>query len=120
MSKSTTIAYGDRWIWAYDLARTVLLVEVIHVAGTAAAGTDPWVDEVLADVRVGAEIGDSAFGIDPAWGAERLDMFVGWLDEAGRRLRTRVSVGPGRPADWPLDGFEWRGSDPLPVASAVS
>ncbi len=121
MSKTTTIAFGDRWFWSYDLARSVLLVEVIKVArSTAGPGDDRWADEVLDDLRLYAEISDLEFFIDPAWGQRRLDAFVEWLEEANTSLGTREAVGPEEAADWPLEQFDWRENTPISTEAAVS
>ncbi|MBB4929437.1 hypothetical protein F4561_000257 [Lipingzhangella halophila] len=121
MSKTTTIAFGDRWFWSYDLARSVLLVEVIKVArSTAGPGDDRWADEVLDDLRLYAEISDFDFVIDPVWGQRRLDAFVEWLEEANTSLGTREAVGPEETADWPLEQFEWRGTTPISTEAVIS
>jgi hypothetical protein len=121
MSATTTIEYGDRWFWSYDLARSVLLAEVIMtVRGTAGAELDPWTDEVLDELTACAEVSDFALSIDPAWGQQRLGTFTGWLEQANRSLGTRAAVEPKEAAHWPLEDFEWRGTDAVPTASVIS
>lgn len=121
MSKTTTIAYGDRWFWSYDLARSVLLVEVIKAATrTSDPGLDRRTDEVLDELRLCAEVSDFALTIDPAWDEQRPARLVGWLEEANRNLRTRRVITSEETVDWPLEQFEWRGTEPIPSASVIS
>jgi len=121
MSATTTIEYGDRSFWSYDLARSVLLAEVIMAArGTTGPEPDRWADGVLDDLAACAQISDFALAIDPAWGRQRLRTFTGWLEQANRSLGTRAAVGPEEAAHWPLEHIEWRGADAVPTASVIS
>lgn len=109
MSKTVLVSFGGRWFWAYDVSLGILLPEAVEVAGeTPPAGQRPlWIDAVLDDLRIQAQVGASfAFPIDAEdWNDQQRRYARSIIAEAGRRLRGYGIITAAQAADrYVIDG----------------
>ena len=89
MSKTVSVDYEDRFIWAYDVRFGILILEAIKVA--AGMPQPGGAGELLAELRAHAQVGASwAFPLDAGqWSPAQRDFVHRIIAEAGRRLRER-------------------------------
>ena len=111
MSSTASVSFGDRNIWAYDVALSILLAEVIYLmdslAGSLPQDPDhdhqqrrpPWLRSVAGELRVHATVGadlhlaldqlsTSSAPISTYW-QQFLELLTDVLSEAAARLRSR-------------------------------
>ena len=89
MSKTVSVGFGDRFIWAYDVSFGILILEAIDVAERMSQPEGA--GEVLETLRAHAQVGASwAFALDDdRWSPPQQDFVHRMVAEAGRRLRER-------------------------------
>ncbi|RMI27923.1 hypothetical protein [Nocardia stercoris] len=122
MSNSTVIKFGDRWLEAYDVSRSVLLTETARVGEQ---WTGPaWLPQVLRHLRLTAGICDLAWLIDRDWPREGLDTLIRLLEAANQRLLRRGVITAAEARElWPADDqsrLTWQPGEVLPAESVVA
>src|SRR4051794_13253921 len=61
MSKTVSVTFDGRWLWAYDVSLAILLLEAAHVGlETPVEQRPPRTDAVLEDLRIQVRVSDCA------------------------------------------------------------
>jgi len=140
MSSTASVSFGDRNIWAYDVALSILLAEVTYLMDSLADSLPqdpapnhqqprpPWLRPVAAELRVHATVGaDLHLALDQlstspaplsAYRQQFLELLTDVLNEAATRLRSRTVVTAAEAATWQLTPGQkviWRGATELPT-----
>jgi hypothetical protein len=108
MSKTVSVGFDGRWLWAYDVSLAILLLEAIHVAlETPAEHRRPRTDAVLEGMRIQVRVGaDAVFVLDNEnWDDQQRSFVHLIIARAGQRLRERPVITAAEAADrYTIDG----------------
>ena len=95
MSKTVSVAYGDRRFWAYDVSFRILLLEAVLLAEETPAHERPeGSGKILEGFRINALVGaDFQFPLDnESWDDRQQQYAHTLIAGAGRRLRSRERI----------------------------
>lgn len=105
VSKFGTVEFGDRGFWAYDVALSILLVQVIWVAEELPTEQRPaWLSDALYQLRIDAVVGDLGFVIELSWPVDGVELLVTLLAEANRRMAALKTITADEVACWQILG----------------
>ncbi len=123
MSKTASVSFRERNLWAYDVSLSILLAELINVI----TDLDPgqylrWLADLLPDLRRHAVVGaDFHLDLDLGLTDPQRDHLLTLIAAAAERLRQRETITAAQAADWEvLDGHTviWRSAPPPSPNSA--
>ena len=140
MSSTASVSFGDRNIWAYDVALSILLAEVAFLMDGVADSLPqdlahdhqqpqpPWLRSVADELRVHATVGaDLHLALDqlstsPApistYRQQFIELLIDVLNEAAARLRGLKTITAAEAATWQTllgRAIIWRGATELPT-----
>lgn len=122
MSKTTPSTFCGTDFWVYDVAKGVLLAEMIAVAeGSPAQDRPTWLAGLLHDFRVHAAVSDFFLPLDQWAGAHR-DEFLALVAAACERLGGKGVITPAEAEAWVMvDDLRviWRGEDAIDTGPIV-
>jgi hypothetical protein len=107
MSKTASVSFRERNLWAYDVSLSILLAELIDViTGLGPGQCPPWLADLLPDLRRHAVVGaDFHLDLDLGLTDQQRDHLLALLAQASQRLRERETVTAAEAAEWEvLDG----------------
>jgi hypothetical protein len=124
MSRTASVSFRERNLWAYDVSLSILLAELIDVIRDLDRGRCPrWLADLLPDLRCHAVVGaDLHLDLDLGLTDPQRDYLLTLVAEASRRLRERETITAAEAADWEvLDGHTviWR-SAPAVATSPIA
>jgi hypothetical protein len=113
MSKTASVSFRQRNLWAYDVSLSILLAELIEVITCLDPGERPqWLTGLLPDFRRHAVVGaDLHLDLDLGLTDQQRDHLLELIAQAGQRLRERKMISAAEAAEWEvLDGHAviWR------------
>lgn len=112
MSTKTVVRVDDQLVWAYDVARAILLAEVVAVAEARRPDQPNLAADKLHDLRVLCVVGDFACTIDEQWSTADRQLLAELIDVACARLATRPAITEAEARSWTVLDQEpliWRG-----------
>ncbi len=124
MSKTASISFRGRNLWAFDVSLSVLFAELINVIGDRSPGQRrEWLADLLPDLRVHAVVGaDFHLDLDLGLTDRQRSHLLTLMAEASQRLRERRTISAAQAAAWEVrDGRPviWRSApavDTSPIA----
>jgi hypothetical protein len=113
MSRTASVSFQERNLWAYDVSLSILLAELINVISDLDLAKRPsWLSELLPDLRRHAILGANAhLDLDLGLSEPEREQLLVLIAEASRRLRERETITAAEAAAWEvLDGHTviWR------------
>jgi hypothetical protein len=113
MSKTASVSFRERNLWAYDVSLSILLAELINVITDLDPGQyQGWLADLLPDLRRHAVVGaDFHLDLDLGLTDPQRDHLLTLIAAATERLRQRETITAAEAADWEvLDGHTviWR------------
>jgi hypothetical protein len=112
LSKKTVVEVDGRFVWMYDVARAILLAEVVAVAEARRADQPNLPADKLHDLRVLCVVGDFACTIDEHWTKGERQLVAEFVEVACARLATRPVITDAEARGWTILDQEtiiWRG-----------
>ena len=120
MSRTVPVEFRGAEFWAYDVSLSILLAEMVRVAGE---NPSPWLASRLQDFRVHAVVGaDFALPLDE-WVEGHEDEFIALVEAACADLAPRSVITAAEVAEWRvLDDSTviWRRQDHLDVRQVIA
>jgi hypothetical protein len=122
MSRTASVSFRKRNLWAYDVSLSILLAELINVINDLGAAERPlWLSGLLPDLRRHAVMGANAhLDLDLGLNESEREQLLTLIAEADRRLRERETITAAEAAAWKvLDGHTviWR---PAPAVTTAA
>jgi hypothetical protein len=113
MSRTASVSFQGRNLWAYDVSLSILLAELINVISDLDLAKRPrWLSELLPNLRRHAILGANAhLDLDLGLSEPEREQLLVLIVEASRRLRERETITAVEAAAWEvLDGHTviWR------------
>lgn len=113
MSKTVSVSFRRRNLWAYDVSLSILLAELIDTITGLEPGKRPqWLTGLLPDLRRHAVVGaDLHLDLDFGLADQQRDHLLALIAQASQRLREREMITAAEAAKWEiLDGHMviWR------------
>ena len=91
MSRTASLSFQGRSLWAYDVSLSILLAELINVISELDLAKRPrWLSELLPELRRHAVLGANAhLDLDLGLSEPEREQLLVLIAEASRRLRAR-------------------------------
>jgi hypothetical protein len=121
MSRTASVSFRERGLWAYDVSLSILLAELINIiSGLDLAKRPRWLSELLPDLRRHAVLGANAhLDLDLGLSETEREHLLVLIAKASRRLRERETITAAEATAWEvLDGHSviWRSAPALPTS----
>src|ERR1700735_4664039 len=102
MSRTASVSFRERNLWAYDVSLSILLAELINVISDVDLAKRPrWLSELLPDLRRHAILGANAhLDLDLGLSQPELERLLVLIAQASRRLRERQTISADEAAAW--------------------
>lgn len=104
MTRSQGIHFGERFIWAYDVAVGVFLKHLIDEAEVSERAEEPWLLEAVSHWRTQAAIAEFGVTLNEDWTTLQRQVFVELAEKACAKLATRNSIPSTEIITWTLKG----------------
>lgn len=106
MSRTASVSFQGRNLWAYDVSLSILLAELINVISDLDLANRPrWLTELLPDLRRHAILGANAhLDLDLGLSEPEREQLLVLIAEASRRLRERETITAAEAATWEVLG----------------
>jgi hypothetical protein len=124
MSRTASVSFRQRGLWAYDVSLSVLLAELINIISELGlAKRSRWLSELLPELRRHAVLGANAhLDLDLGLSDPEREHLLVLIAKASQRLRERETITAAEAAAWEvLDGRTviWR-SAPAVAANDIA
>jgi hypothetical protein len=123
VSKTKSVAFGDTYVWVYDVSLSLLLAELIRTVEERLPGDRPeWWSGIEHDLRVQAFISDFHLDLDLGLNAGQREELAALLEEATRRVQRRGRFTAEEASRWVLlddHTVLFRGKDPIDTGMAA-
>ena len=102
MSRTASLSFQGRSLWAYDVSLSILLAELINVISELDLAKRPrWLSELLPELRRHAVLGANAhLDLDLGLSEPEREQLLVLIAEASRRLRARETITAAEAAAW--------------------
>lgn len=113
MSRTASVSFRERNLWAYDVSLSILLAELINAISDLDPAERPrWLSELLPELRRHAILGANAhLDLDLGLSEPEREHLLVLIAKASQRLREREAITAAEAAAWEvLDGHTvtWR------------
>jgi hypothetical protein len=104
MSRTASVSFRERNLWAYDVSLSILLAELINVISELDLAKRPrWLSELLPDLRRHAILGANAhLDLDLGLSESEREHLLVLIAKASQRLRERETITAAEAAAWQL------------------
>jgi hypothetical protein len=124
MSRTASVSFRERNLWAYDVSLSILLAELINIISDLDLAKRPrWLSELLPELRCHAVLGANAhLDLDLGLSEREREHLLVLIAQASQRLRKRETITAAEAAAWEiLDGRTviWR-SAPAVATSDIA
>lgn len=102
MSKTASVSFRERNLWAFDVSLSILLAELINVINDLGPDQCPlWLVDLVPDLRVHAVVGaDFHLDLDLGLTDQQRRHLLALTAEACRRLHERETITAAEAASW--------------------
>ena len=122
MTSKKGIRYGNRFLWAYDVAAGVFLKHLIDEAEASEEADSPWLSQAVAQWRPQAVITEFGLTLEEEWSSSQRQTFIELAERACEKLAMRESIPTEEIVNWPLGDnlrIDLRGPDEVSTAPVV-